>query len=200
MCHGYLLDQHDRKENKHNRREDKNEGQLSISNKQKKTKNINIENPELEERYQDIIVTKKKKTAAKKENEAHTHEIITNTGCSSSCDLRAGERLPKQRPLGDEHLERIPEEHLGAQMIRQVGEAGSIVLHNSRSSSVFKNDSKEIQETTSAAAKKKEECVDKDAEILRLIEERRSMHAQRRKTTIEGPEQKHQKCIREKKE
>ena len=29
-------------------------------------------------------------------------------------------------------------------MIRQVGEAGSIVLHNSRSSSVFKNDSKEI--------------------------------------------------------
>ena len=72
-------------------------------------------------------------------------------------------------------LERIPEEHLGAQMIHQVGGAGSIVLHNSRSSSVFKNDSKEIQETTSAAAKKKEECVDKDAEILRLIEERRSM-------------------------
>ena len=107
--------------------------------------------------------------------EEDAHEIITNTGCSSSCDLRAGERLPKQRPLGDEHPERIPEEHLGAQMIHQVGEAGSIVLHNSRSSSVFKNDSKEIQETTSAAAKKKEECVDKDAEILRLIEERRSM-------------------------
>ena len=105
--------------------------------------------------------------------EEDAHEIITNTGCSSSCDLRAGERLPKQRPLGDEHPERIPEEHLGAQMIHQVGEAGSIVLHNSRSSSVFKNDSKEIQETTSA--KKKEECVDKDAEILRLIEERRSM-------------------------
>ena len=60
-------------------------------------------------------------------------------------------------------------------MINQVGEAGSIVLHNSRSSSVFKNESKEIQETTSAAARKKEECVDKDAEILRLIEERRSM-------------------------
>ena len=60
-------------------------------------------------------------------------------------------------------------------MIHQVGEAGSLVSHNSRRSSVFMNDSKEIQETTSAAAKKKEECVDKDAEILRLIEERRSM-------------------------
>ena len=101
--------------------------------------------------------------------EEDAHEIITNTGCSRSCDLRAGERLPKQRPLGDEHPERIPEEHLGAQMIHQVGEAGSIVLHNSRSSSVFKNDSKEIQETTSAAAKKKDECLDKDDEILRLI-------------------------------
>ena len=100
-----------------------------------------------------------------------------------------GERLPKQRPLGDEHPERIPEDHLGAQMIHQVGEAGSIVLHNSRSSSVFKNDSKEMQETTSAAAKKKEECVDKDAEILRLIE-REEKIAQRRKTTIERAEQK----------
>ena len=107
--------------------------------------------------------------------EEDAHEIITNIGCSSGCDLRAGERLPKQRPLGDEHPERNPEEHLGAQMTHQVEEAGSIVLQNSRSSSVFENDSKEIQETTSAAAKKNEECFDKDAEILRLIEERRSM-------------------------
>ena len=60
-------------------------------------------------------------------------------------------------------------------MTHQVEEAGSIVLQNSRSSSVFENDSKEIQETTSDAAKKNEECLDKDAEILRLIEERRSM-------------------------
>ena len=86
-----------------------------------------------------------------------------------------GNDCRNKRPLGDEHPERIPEEHLGAQIIHQVGEAGSIVLHNSRSSIVFKNDSKEMQETTSAAAKKKEECVDKDAEILRLIEERRNM-------------------------
>ena len=41
-------------------------------------------------------------------------------------------------------LERNPEEHLGAQMTHQVEEAGSIVLQNSRSSSVFENDSKEI--------------------------------------------------------
>ena len=70
--------------------------------------------------------------------EEDAHEIITNTGCSSRCDLRAGERLPKQRPLGDEHPERNPEEHLGAQMTHQVDEAGSIVLQNSRSSSVFR--------------------------------------------------------------
>ena len=89
--------------------------------------------------------------------EEDAHEIITSTG---------GERLPKQRPLGDEHPERNPEEHLGAQMTHQVEEAGSIVLQNSRSSSVFENDSKEIQETTFAAAKKNEECLDKDAEIL----------------------------------
>ena len=57
----------------------------------------------------------------------------------------------------------------------QVEEAGSIVLQFSRSSSVFKNESKEMQEFTSGAAKKQDECVDKDAEILRLIEERRMM-------------------------
>ena len=112
--------------------------------------------------------------------EEDAHDTITYTGCSSSCDLRAGERLPKQRPLGDEHPERIPEEHLGAQMIHQVGEAGSIVIQNSRSLSVFKNESKEMQETTSAAAKKKDECVNKDVEILRLIEERRKMPKEER--------------------
>ena len=101
------------------------------------------------------------------------HDNIKFTGCSSSCDLRAEERLPKQRPLGDEHPESSPQEHLGAQKFPQVEEAGSIVLQFSRSLSVFKNESKEMQETTSAAAKKKDECVDKDAEILRLIEERR---------------------------
>ena len=129
--------------------------------------------------------------------EEDAHDTITNTGCSSSCDLRAGERLPKQRPLGDEHPERIPEEHLGAQTTHQVVEAGSIVLQISRSLSVFKNDSKVMQETTSAAAKKKDECVDKDAEILRLIEERRKMPKEERQR-LKDLSQK--KCIREKKE
>ena len=109
------------------------------------------------------------------EGEEDAHEIVTRNGCSGSCGLRAGERLPKQRPLGDEHPEHNSEEHLGAQVPHQVEEAGSIVFQNSRSASVFEKDNKEIQVTTSAAAKKNEECHDKDAEILRLIEERRSM-------------------------
>ena len=46
--------------------------------------------------------------------------------------------------------------------------------------SVLMNESKEMQETTSGAAKKKDECVDKDAEILRLIEERRKMPKEER--------------------
>ena len=111
--------------------------------------------------------------------EEDAHEIITNTGCSSGCDLRAGERLPKKkRPLGDEHPEHPesgPEEHLDAQITHQVEEAGSIVFHSSRSASVFENDNKEAQVTTSAAAKESEEFFDKDVEILKLIEERRSM-------------------------
>ena len=109
------------------------------------------------------------------EGEEDAHEIDTRNGCSGSCDLRAGERLPKQRPLGDEHPEHNSEEHLGAQVPHQVEEAGSIVFHTSRSASVFENDNKEAHVTTSAAAKKNEEFLDKDAEILRLIEERRSM-------------------------
>ena len=87
----------------------------------------------------------------------------------------AGERLPKQRPLGDEHPERNSEEHLCAQVPHQAEEAGSIVFHSSRNASEFKNDNKEARVTTSAAAKESEEFIDKDAEILRLIEERRSL-------------------------
>ena len=133
----------------------------------------------------------------KTEGEEDAQDTIEYTGCSSSCDLRAGERLPKQGPLGDEHPERIPEEHLGEQMIHRVGEAGSIVLQISRSLSVFENESKEVQETTSAAAKKKDECVDKDAEILRLIEEMRKMPKEERQRLKELSKEK--KCIRDKK-
>ena len=119
-------------------------------------------------------------------------------GCSSSCDLRAGERLPKQRPLGDEHPESGQEEHLVAQKFPQVEEAGSIVLQFSRSLSVFKSESKEMQGTTSDAAKKKDESVDKDAEILRLIEERRKLPKEEKHRLKELSKTK-KNCIRGKK-
>ena len=64
--------------------------------------------------------------------------------------------------------------------------------------SVFENESKEMQETTSAAAKKKDECVDKDAEILRLIEERRKMPEEERHRLKELSKKK-QKNVSEKK-
>ena len=95
------------------------------------------------------------------------HDRNKPTGCSSSCDVRAGERLPKQRPLGDEHL--------AAQKFPQVEEAGSIVLQFSRDSSATRSKDKEKQETTYDAATRNDESVDKDAEIMRLIEERRKL-------------------------
>ena len=56
--------------NTHVRREDKKRGPIVDIEHKKKDKNISIENSELEERYQDIIVTIEK-AAAKKEIEAH---------------------------------------------------------------------------------------------------------------------------------
>ena len=87
------------------------------------------------------------------------HEVETGSGCSGSCDLLAGERLPKQRPHGDACPEHSQKEHLGVRVPHQDGEAGS---------------SKEVRAITSAAAKENEEFLDKDVEILRLTEERRS--------------------------
>ena len=69
MYRGYFLDQHARK-NTHFRREDKKRGPIVNVEHTKKDKNIIFEKSELEERYQDIIVTLKK-AAAKKENEVH---------------------------------------------------------------------------------------------------------------------------------
>ena len=48
------------------------------------------------------------------------------------------------------------------------------MFHSSSNASEFRNDNKEAHVTRSAAAKENEEFLDKDAEILRLIEERRS--------------------------
>ena len=58
---------------------------------------------------------------------------------------------------------------------------------------------KEAQVTTAAAAKKNEECLDKDAEILRLIEERRSM-SKEEKQRLKDLSKSFKKCIREKKD
>ena len=46
-------------------------------------------------------------------------EVDTRCGCSGGCDVLAGERLPKQRPQGDDHPEHNSEEHLDAQVPRQ---------------------------------------------------------------------------------
>ena len=48
------------------------------------------------------------------------------------------------------------------------------MFHVSSNASEFKNDNKEAHVTTSAVVKEREEFLDKDAEILRLIEERKS--------------------------
>ena len=130
--------------------------------------------------------------------EEDAHEIDTRNGCSGGCDLLAGERLPKQRPHGDEHPEHNSEEHLAAQVPHQDEEAGSIVFHSSSNASEFKNDNKEAHVTTSAAAKESEEFLDKDAEILRLIEERRSTPKEE-KQRLKDLSKRIKKCIREKK-
>ena len=90
------------------------------------------------------------------------------SGCSGGCDVLAGERL------GDDHPDHNSEEHLGAQVPHHDEEAGSIVFHSSRNASEFKNDNNEARVTASAAAKVSEHLSTKDAEILRLVEVRRS--------------------------
>ena len=135
---------------------------------------------------------------ARIEDEEDAHEIVTGNGCSGGCDLLAGERLPKQRPLGDEHPEHNSEENLGAQVPHQVEEAGSIVFHSSSNASEIKNDNKEAHVTTSAAAKESEEFLDKDAEILRLIKETRSLPKEE-KQRLKDLSKSIKKYIREKK-
>ena len=103
------------------------------------------------------------------------HDRIEPIGCRSSWDLRAGERLPKQRPLVDDHPESGQELHIAAQMFLQVVEAGSIALQSSRDSSETRSKDKSKQETTHNVAMKNDESVDIDAEITRLIEERRKL-------------------------
>ena len=111
-----------------------------------------------------------------------THRGSDDEKKGSERDMTAGERLQNQRPHGDEHPEHNPEEHLVAQVPHQDEEAGSI---------------KEVRVTTSAAAKESEEFLDKDAEILRLIEERRSTPKEE-KQRLKDLSKRIKKCIREK--
>ena len=96
------------------------------------------------------------------------------SGCSGGCDVLAGERLPKQRPQDEEHLDHNTVEHLGARFPHQGEKSGSIVFLSSSNTREINNDNNEARATASAAAKVSEELSIKDAEILRLIEKRRN--------------------------
>ena len=89
-------------------------------------------------------------------------------------------KVETDRIHGDGHHALVP--HL-------VPEAGSIVLHVSEDGE---------EEGGTAAARENDEISRKDAEIRRFIELRRST-PKGRQTTNERIEQKHQKCIRDKK-
>ena len=59
-------------------------------------------------------------------------------------------------------------------------EAASVVFHSSSNTSEIKNDNNEARVMASAAAKVSEDLSIKDAEILRLIEERGEVHPKKR--------------------
>ena len=73
------------------------------------------------------------------------------------------------------------------------------MLQFSRNSSVTRSKDKEKQETTYDAATKKDESIDKDAEIMRLIEERRKLPKEEKHRLKELSKKKIKNCIREKK-
>ena len=73
--------------NTHDRREDKKRRPTVNIEHTKKDKNINIENPVLEERYQDIIVTIKK-PPPKKKLKHMTQEIVQK--------IKWKEKMPQQ--------------------------------------------------------------------------------------------------------
>ena len=72
------------------------------------------------------------------------------------------------------------------------------MFHSRSNASEFKNDNKEAHVTTSAAATENEEFLDKDAQILRLIEERRSTPKEE-KQRLKDLSKRIKNCIREKK-
>ena len=77
-------------------------------------------------------------------------------------------------------------------------EAGSIVFHSSSNTSEIRNDNNESRATASAAAKVSEDILVKDAEIRRLIEERRNT-PKGEKHKLKDVSKCIKRCIRDKK-
>ena len=74
------------------------------------------------------------------------------------------------------------------------------MFHSCSNTSEIRNDNNEARATTSVAAKVSDDMLDRNAEIQRLIEERRST-PKGEKAQTERSEQMHKKsCIRDKKE
>ena len=82
--------------NTHVRRENKKHETIVYVEHKKKAKNTNIEVSELEERYQEIVDTIKKKPPPKKKMKYMTQEITRK--------IKSKERTPKQQQKQKAHL------------------------------------------------------------------------------------------------
>ena len=97
-----------------------------------------------------------------------------NNAHTCSKEKNEEETRPTTTKEDEEHPDRSNEKHLGARLPQPGEEAGSIEFHSSSNTSEIRNDNKEARATASAAAKVSDDMLDRNAEILRLIEERRS--------------------------
>ena len=109
-----------------------------------------------------------------------------------------GGDCPKQRPLGDNILNAFQKNILVHKLHTWSKRQVLSCSKTAEAPSVFENDNKEIQGDHVCSSKKNEECLDKDSEILRLIEERRSMPKEK-KQRLKDLSKNFKKCIREKK-
>ena len=110
--------------------------------------------------------------------EEDAHEIITNTGCSSGCDLRAGERLPKNAhsvtsipSILNVIQKNILMHKLHTRSKRQVLSC----YKTTEARACSRTTAKKYRRPRLLQQKRMKNACDKDDEILRLIEERRSM-------------------------
>ena len=132
------------------------------------------------------------------EDEEDAHEVVTGSGCSGGCDLLGSDCRNNAHTVMS-ILSTIQKNILVHKFRIRMKKAGSIVFHSSSNASEFKNDNKEAHVTTSAAAKESEEFLDKDAQILGLLEERRSTPKEE-KQRLKDVSKRIKNCIREKKE